>query len=114
YLTTAVVMWTLSLGPVPRMAGTAIGIPGPYALLAVLPGFDAIRVLARFWMVAVMCLAVAAAIAVARIRSPRTRTIVTAIATVGLLADGWPRTFPVVAVPSTRVTATSALVRLGL
>ncbi len=113
-MTTAVVMWTLSLGPVPRMAGTAIGIPGPYALLAVLPGFDAIRVLARFWMVAVMCLAVAAAIAVARIRSPRTRTIVTAIATVGLLADGWPRTFPVVAVPGTRVTATSALVRLGL
>jgi len=114
YVTTAVVMWTLSLGPVPRMAGTAIGIPGPYALLAALPGFDAIRVLARFWMVAVMCLAVAAAIAVARIHSSLTRTIVAAIATIGLLADGWPRTFPVVSVPAARVTATSAHVRLGL
>lgn len=114
FTTTAAVMWTLSLGPSPRMSGSAIGIPGPYALLALLPGFDAIRVLARFWMVAVMCLAIAAAIAVARIRSPRTRTAVMAIATLGLLADAWPRTFPVVSVPAMRVTSTSARVRLGL
>ena len=107
-------MWMLSLGPLPRVAGTAIGIPGPYALLAVLPGFDAIRVVARFWMVAVMCLAVAGSIAVARIRSPRTRTVVMTIAALGLLADAWPRTFPIVSVPAMRVTASSARVRLGL
>ena len=114
YLGTAVLMWTLSLGPVPRIAGTAIGIPGPYALLAVLPGFDAIRVLARFWMVAIMCLAVAGSIAVARIRSPRMRTIVVGMATLGLLADAWPRTLPIVSVPAMRVTLSSARVRLGL
>jgi len=114
YAGTAVVMWMLSLGPVPRMAGTAIGVPGPYAVLAVLPGFDAIRVLARFWMVAVMCLAIAAAIVVARIHSPRTRAIVMTIAAVGLLADAWPRTFPVVSVPAMRVTSTSVRARLGL
>ena len=114
YLGTAVLMWTLSLGPVPRVGGTAIGIPGPYALLAVLPGFDAIRVVARFWMVAVMCLAVAGSIAVARIRSPRTRTIVMTLATLGLLADAWPRTFRIISVPAMRVTSSSARVRLGL
>jgi hypothetical protein len=114
YLGTAGVMWMLSLGPVPKVDGGAIGIPGPYALLAVLPGFDAIRVLARFWMVAVMCLAVAAAIAVARIQSPRARAIVMAAATVGLLADAWPRVFPVVSAPDMRLTTSSARVRLGL
>jgi len=114
YAGTTVVMWMLSLGPVPRMAGTAIGVPGPYAVLAVLPGFDAIRVLARFWMVAVMCLAIAAAIVVARIRSARTRAIVMTIAVAGLLADAWPRTFPIVSVPAMRVTSTSGRARLGL
>ena len=114
YTGAAVVIWLLSLGPAPRIAGNAIGIPGPYALLAVLPGFDAIRVLARFWMVAVMCLSIAAAIAVARVSSMRTRTIVMGMATVGLLADGWPRTLTVVSVPAMRVTSTTAKVRLGL
>ena len=63
YACTAVVMWTLSLGPAPKLNGVAIGIPGPYAALASIPGFDGMRVTARLWMVAVVCLSACAAIA---------------------------------------------------
>ena len=36
------------------------------------------------------------------------------VATAGLLLDGWPRAFPVVAAPAMRVTTTGARARLGL
>jgi hypothetical protein len=114
YAIGALLMWLLSLGPEPRMAGTAIGVPGPYAVLAMLPGFDGIRVPARFWMLAVMCLATVAALAVARIESVRTRRLVAAVAVAGLLLDAWPRAYPVVSVPGMRVTGSAARVRLGL
>jgi hypothetical protein len=51
YVLAAVVMWALSLGPEPRLNGVPLGVPGPYAALARLPGFDGMRVPARFWMV---------------------------------------------------------------
>jgi hypothetical protein len=114
YGATAGLMWVLSLGPAPKIAGTAIGIPGPYAILAMLPGFDGMRVPARFWMVAVMCLAALAALVVARIPRRQTRTFVVVLATAGMLLDAWPRTFPVVAAPGMRVTGGSARARLGL
>jgi hypothetical protein len=65
-------------------------------------------------MVAVMCLAAAAALIVARIRSARLRRAVALFSVIGMLADAWPRTFPVVAAPGMRVTSTAARVRLGL
>jgi hypothetical protein len=114
YLGAAVLMWMLSLGPAPRIAGVAIGVPGPYAILAMLPGFDGMRVPARLWMVAVLCLAVSAAFVVARIEKRRARRAVMALVTAGLLLDAWPRRFPVVAVPAMRDTATDARARLGL
>jgi hypothetical protein len=114
YGAAAVLMWALSLGPVPKVAGTVIGLPGPYALLALLPGFDGLRVPARFWMVAVLCLAVSAAFVIARIASTRNRRVAIAAVTLGMLLDGWPRAFPVVAAPGSRITATRARVRLGL
>jgi hypothetical protein len=114
YGATAVLMWLLSLGPAPKIAGTAIGVPGPYAVLAMLPGFDGIRVPARFWMVSVLCLAMCAAFVIARIETRRTRRVVIAAATAGCLLDAWPRAFPVVAAPGTRVTNGQARVRLGL
>jgi hypothetical protein len=107
-------MWLLSLGPEPRMAGHAIGVPGPYAILAMLPGFDGIRVPARFWMLAVMCLSTVTALVVARIESPHVRRLVAAGAIVGLLVDAWPRAYPVVSAPGMRVTGSAARVRLGL
>jgi hypothetical protein len=114
YAGAAVLMWAFSLGPEPRVAGNAIGIPGPYAVLAMLPGFDGMRVPARFWMMAVLCLAMVSGLAVAGIENGRTRRIVAVLAACGLLLDGWPRVFPVVAAPGTRVTTTNAQARLGL
>jgi hypothetical protein len=114
YIGSAVLMWTLALGPAPKLSGAAIGIPGPYALLAQLPGFDGMRVPARLWMVSVLGLAIAAAYVVARIESRRVRRAVIAAASLGMLLDAWPRTFPVVAAPGTRVTTGGARVRLGL
>lgn len=114
YGASAVLMWMLSLGPWPKMAGKPFGVPGPYAILAMLPGFDGMRVPARLWMVAVLCLAVLAAFVVARIQSARTRHAVIAIVTAGLLLDAWPRRFPVVAAPGPRVTSGEARARLGL
>ena len=114
YSGAAVLMWLLSLGPAPKIAGTAIGLPGPYALLAMLPGFDGMRVPARFWMLTVLCLSACAAVMVARIRTPRTRRLVAAAAVAGLLLDAWPRDFPVVAAPGMRVTNGLARPRLGL
>jgi hypothetical protein len=114
YAGSAVLMWTLALGPVPKLSGVAIGVPGPYALLAQLPGFDGMRVPARLWMVSVLGLAVAAAFVVARIESRRLRRAVVAAASVGMLLDAWPRAFPVVAAPGTRVTTGTARARLGL
>ena len=114
YGATAALMWLLSLGPVPKIAGAAIGIPGPYAILAMLPGFDGMRVPARFWMVAVMCLAAAAALVVARIPRKQWRIAVVVLSTTGMLLDAWPRAFPVVAAPGMRVTGGQARARLGL
>ena len=114
YAGSAVLMWTLALGPSPKLNGAAIGVPGPYALLAPLPGFDGMRVPARLWMVSVLGLAVAAAFVVARIESRHVRRTVIAVASLGMLLDAWPRAFPVVAVPGTRVTTGTARVRLGL
>lgn len=114
YLVCACLMWILSLGPRPALFGAPLGIPGPYALLMGLPGFNGMRVPARLWMLPMLCLAVLAALAVARIESQRARRLVAALATLGLLLDGWPRVFPIVAAPGMRVTTTGAHARLGL
>ena len=114
YAGSAVLMWMLALGPAPKLSGAAVGIPGPYALLAQLPGFDGMRVPARLWMVSVLGLSAAAAFVVARIESRRVRRAVIVAASLGMLLDAWPRAFPVVAAPGTRTTTASARVRLGL
>lgn len=114
YAGAAVLMWLFSLGPALKVSGTAIGLPGPYFVLALLPGFDGMRVPARLWMVAVLCLAMCAAIVVARIRTTHTRRLVAAVAVAGFLLDAWPRDFPVVAAPGMRVTTGQARARLGL
>ena len=114
YVLSAVLMWTLALGPRPALLGKPLGVPGPYELLMGLPGFNGMRVPARLWMLSVLCLAVAGALIVARIESRRLRRLVTALATVGVLLDGWPRAFALVAAPGMRVTTTHAGARLGL
>jgi hypothetical protein len=114
YGLTAVLMWILSLGPRPTLHGLALGVPGPYGLLMTLPGFNGMRVPARLWMLSILCLAVIAALVISRIESRRTRRLVVAAATIGLLLDGWPRAFPIVSVPPMQITSINARARLGL
>jgi len=92
YLLTAVVMWVLTFGPTLTLMGQMRGYSGPYAWLMLLPGMGSLRVPARFWLCATICLTAAAGIVVAQMLSRRSRVvaaIVVAIAAGGVLTDGW-------------------------
>jgi hypothetical protein len=92
YALAAVAMWALSLGPGPRFGDVEILRWGPYTWLSELPGFSSLRVPARFAMLAVLCLSTATALALARLRprlSPRAGAVLVALASAGVLADGW-------------------------
>jgi hypothetical protein len=101
YAAMAPVCWELALGPWIHRGGEMLGARGPYALLMLLPGFDALRVPARFAMLATLALAVAAGLAAARILpvEGRIRRLAVALVAVGLLSDGWPKRLPVVPAP---------------
>jgi hypothetical protein len=93
YTLAAAAMWALSWGPHPRLAGTPILFRGPYALLLRLPGLSEVRVPARFGMLLVLCLAVAAAIAFARFTaalSSRVRGLLATLAAAAVIAESWP------------------------
>ena len=94
YLAAAFLMWICALGPLPALHDTRVIYEAPYRWLTRLPGFDGLRVPARFWMMAVLCLSAAAAIAFNRI-SERHRRSFLAIVAAGMLLDGWPRVFKV-------------------
>lgn len=114
YLLAAAAVWMLALGPRPAFEGRPIGVPGPYRMLMLLPGFNGIRVPARLWMVAVLALSAAAAVAIARIRSSRVRVAVALVSVAGLLVDGWPLPIALAADPGMPVTHSAAVARLGL
>jgi F5/8 type C domain len=94
-------MWLLSLGPAPTMMGETLMYRGPYALLMNVPGFSALRVPARFWMMSVLCLSVVGAIVFSRLASRLTagRRLLSALVILGVLADGWIWNFPIASVP---------------
>ena len=114
YASAAVLMWLLSLGPQPRLNGMALGVPGPYAVLTWLPGFNGMRVPARLWMVTVLCLSVCVAFAIAAIDWRRGGRWLVALAGILVVLDGWPRALATFEVPPMRVTRSHAPVRLGL
>jgi hypothetical protein len=114
YSAATVLMWLLALGPAPMLNGRSIGVPGPYALLMHVPGFDEVRVTARLWMLSVLCLAVVAAVIVGRIDSMRLRRFVAAVAVLGILADGWPRALALSTPPDFLPRPSGAVARLGL
>ena len=114
YAISAVALWLLSLGPSPAFKGQPIGIAGPYRALMMLPGFNGIRVPARLWMIATLCLAAASAIVVSRLKSSRVRAFAVAVSVAGLLADGWPLPLALGADPGMQVTHSDAVARLGL
>jgi hypothetical protein len=113
YLFAAFAMWIFALGPDPTVMGYRAFYRTMYSWLMELPGFDGLRVPARFWMMTLVCLSVVAALAVNRLGG-RTRQVVVAAAIAGLLLDGWPRGFRVLAAPELRPSPPGVAVRIDL
>jgi F5/8 type C domain len=104
YLAAMAAMFVFALGPEPRLLGRPILYEPPYAWLMRVPGFDTLRVPARFAMLFVLCQCVLLAFAVARLTSGpfvasgfsrtlriRPHSIVVGLIGVGILVDGWAR-----------------------
>ena len=64
YTSAAVMTWSFALGPRPRLLGELLLYRGPYEFLMLFPGFgDRLRVPARFVMMTILAVAIAAGIA---------------------------------------------------
>jgi hypothetical protein len=113
YLLAAAAMWVLALGPEPTVMDHLALSQSPYDWLMRMPGFDGLRVPARFWTMALVCLSVVAALALNRLQG-RPRRIALSLALAGLLLDGWPRTFTVVAAPPIRPSPPGVASRIDL
>lgn len=98
YLVLVLAAYVLALGPEPRLFGRPILYEPPYAWLMRLPGFETLRVPARFAMIAVLGQSVLIAIAATRLNMLARRPIVIALIAFGLLVDGW-FVLPVAAAP---------------
>ena len=116
YALAAVAMWLFSLGPAPTLMDRPIIYKAPYAWLMLLPGVDGVRVPARFWMLAVLCLSVAAGLAIRQLgaRWPRLAAALPVLACVGLLSDSWPMPIVLEQPPEARPIQTRAIARLEL
>ena len=101
YAIAAFITWLFSLGPSPTLMGKSLIVGGPYALLMSLPGFNSLRVPARFWMVTTLCLAVIAAIVFDKLaaRLGRNRVAATIVVVLGALADTWMSAMPLADTP---------------
>ena len=101
YLVAAAVLFVCSLGPRPALLGEQILYEPPYAWLMRLPFFgDAIRVPARFGMLAILALSVAGSLAFNRLAlASRPRTAVLLLAVTGIVAESWIRELPLPLVP---------------
>jgi hypothetical protein len=116
FLLAAIAMWLFALGPAPTLMGEPILYKAPYTWLMYIPGVQGIRVPARFWMLAVLCLASTAALATVALtaRWPRLRRTIVAAACIGVLVDSWPTPVATPAAPGRRPNHTSAQSRLDL
>jgi F5/8 type C domain len=116
YLPAAAAMWVFSLGPDPTLMNKPLLYKAPYAWLMMLPGADGVRVPARFWLLATLCLAVTAGLAVCRlaIRWPRAGRTLAAAAGAAILIDTWPQAMALEMPPAPRPNHTDAVARLDL
>jgi hypothetical protein len=83
----------LCFGPALKVGGAVLLEPMPYRWLMAIPGFDQLRVPTRFWMLGVLALGVASALAFARFGPRRTapRAVVFTLLVAGVLLDSWTR-----------------------
>lgn len=104
YTIAAVMTWLFTLGPRPRLLGHVLLYRGPYALLMLFPGFDdRLRVPARFVMITILAVAIAAGIALLRLTASASRTVrvvVTALVLAAITTDSWTLTCPIQPVPA--------------
>jgi hypothetical protein len=100
YVASAVVLYLLAFGPSPTLLGRPILYEAPYAWLMRLPGFDVLRVPARFAMLALLCQAIVVALAFARWMPSHAggRVAAACVFGLGIVADGWIR-LPLVTAP---------------
>ncbi len=103
YMFAAVVTWGFTLGPRPRFLGELVLYRGPYEFLMLFPGFDSgLRVPARFVMMTILAVAIAAGIALVRLTaaaSRRARVAFTIVVLLAITADSWTFTNPMPSVP---------------
>lgn len=100
YLIAAAFLFACTLGPQPTFLGERVLYQPPYAWLMRLPFFgDTIRVPARFAMLGILALTVAASLAFHRLSRPGPRRFVLVVVVMGILLDGWIRALPMAPVP---------------
>ena len=101
YLLAIVALWILTWGPFPTVVGQPMIERAPYSWLTVIPGFDGLRVPARFWILATACLSAACGLVLARAvpSGSRRRHAVVALVACGVIADGWVADMPLVEAP---------------
>jgi hypothetical protein len=110
YVCAAAATLILSFGPRPRLAGTPVLYRAPYYWLLELPGFSELRVPARFGMLFVLCVAIAAALAFAKLASTlpsASRRALAMVAAALMLLESWPRM--ALAVPAAPIPALRAI-----
>lgn len=106
YAIAAAVMYFFALGPEPHAGATQVLYKPPYAWLMYFPGFDSVRVPARFGLLMLVCLVQAAAIAFVRL-TPEKGTpgvfspgkLAMLFVAVAILLEGWI-VMPVAALPA--------------
>jgi hypothetical protein len=103
YTLATATMYLLCFGPQPRFLGVPFMYRAPYSWLMALPGYDAVRVPARFAMLAALCLSIAAALAFVRLTSRArwsSRATLAGIVVAGVLIDSWISKMPLPPLPA--------------
>jgi hypothetical protein len=84
-----------SFGPEIRSLGRPLGVAAPYRwLFELVPGFDGLRVPARFGMLAALFLAILAGYGATVLRRMRAGGWLLTLAAIAVLADGWAAPLP--------------------
>ena len=116
YTLAAVAMWLFCLGPAPTLMGKPLLYKAPYAWLMLVPGVEGVRVPARFWVLATLCLAIAGAVALGYVAAKwqaLSKPLIAAVAAL-VVIEAWPTALTLVEPPTWRPAHTQAASRLEL